>query len=114
MLNYFIISIVPLAILAIILIGIKEKKDVFKLFADGVLDGLKVVYNIFPFILAITIAIGLLKNTNTLNILLIPIKPVLETLGIPDNIVPLCILRPLSGGASMSVVMDIFNECGPD
>ncbi len=114
MLNYFIISIVPLAILAIILIGIKEKKDVFKLFVEGVLDGLKVVYNIFPFILAITIAIELLKNTNLLNTLLIPIKPLLELLGIPANIVPLCILRPLSGGASMSVVMDIFNECGPD
>ncbi len=75
MINYFIISIIPLAILLIIIIGINEKKDVFKLFVDGVLDGMKVVYNIFPFILAITIAINLLQNTGALNILISPIEP---------------------------------------
>lgn len=114
MLNYIITSIVPVLILLIILIGIKEKKDIFKLFVEGVLDGLKVIYNIFPYILAITISIGLLKSTGALDILIYPIKPLLSKLNIPSDIIPLCIMRPLSGGASMSVVMDIFNENGPD
>ena len=114
MLNYIIQSIIPLTILFIILIGIKEKKDVFKYFIDGVLNGLKVVYNIFPYILAITIAIGLLKETGAINVLLYPIKPLLTKLNIPSEILPLCILRPLSGGASMSAVMDIFKSLGPD
>ncbi len=114
MLNYIIQSIIPLTILLIILIGIKEKKDVFKYFVDGALSGLKVVYNIFPYILAITIAIGLLKETGAINIILYPIKPLLSKLNIPSEILPLCILRPLSGGASMSAVMDIFKNLGPD
>ncbi|MEG2311017.1 MAG: spore maturation protein [Clostridia bacterium] len=114
MLNYVIVCIVPLFILIILVVAIKEKKDVFKLFVEGALDGLKIVFKIFPYILAITIAIGLLKSTSTLEILLKPIMSFLIKLGIPMDIIPLCIMRPMSGGASMSVVMDIFKESGPD
>ena len=114
MLNYFVVSIVPLTILSIVVIGIKEKKDIFKLFIEGVLSGIKVVYNIFPYILAITIAIGLLKETGAINILIYPIKPLLSKFDIPSEILPLCVLRPISGGASMSAVMDIFKTLGPD
>lgn len=114
MLNYIIMCIIPIMILLIILIAIKEKKDVFKLFVEGALDGLKIVYNILPYILAITIAIGLLKSTGALDVLLYPLRSILIKLGIPEDIIPLCIMRPLSGGASMSVVMDIFKTSGPD
>lgn len=108
MLNYLVVSIIPLTILLIIIIGLKEKKDIFKYFIEGAIDGLKVVYNIFPYILAITIAIGLIKGTGAIDILIMPIKPILQKFDIPQEILPLCILRPLSGGASMSAVMDIF------
>lgn len=114
MLNYIIMCIVPLMILFIIVIAAKEKKDIFKLFIEGALDGLKVVYNIFPYILAITIAIGLLKSTGALDVILYPFKPLLVKFGIPEDIIPLCIMRPLSGGASMSVVMEIFKTSGVD
>ena len=50
MLNYIIMCIIPVMILVIIIIGVKENKDIFKLFVEGALDGLKVVYNIFPYI----------------------------------------------------------------
>ncbi len=112
--DFIIVCIVPLFILFTIFMGLKEKKDIFKLFVEGCLEGLKTVYKIFPFILAITIAIGLLKSTGALNLLLIPLKPILVKFGIPDDIIPLCLMRPLSGGASMSIVMDIFKNSGPD
>ena len=112
--NFIINCIIPLFILFIVLIGLKEKLDIFKLFVEGCLEGLKTVYKIFPFILAITILVGLLKSTNALNLLLIPLRPILTRFGIPDDIIPLMIMRPLSGGASMSVIMDIFKTVGPD
>lgn len=114
MLNYIIGWIIPMLILIILVIGLKEKQDIFKLFTEGVLDGLKMVYHIFPYIMAITIAIGLLKSTGALNILLTPLKPILIKCGIPEDIVPLFILRPMSGGASMSVVMEVLEKSGPD
>ena len=114
MVNYVIMCVVPAMVLGIILIGLKEKKDIFKFFVDGAFEGLKVVYNIFPYILAITILVGLLKSTGALNILLYPLKPILLKFDVPEEIIPLCIMRPLSGGASMSVVMDIFKNSGAD
>lgn len=112
--SFVINCIIPLFILLIIIVGLKEKLDIFKLFVEGCLEGGKTVYKIFPFILAITILVGLLKSTNTLEILLIPLRPLLTLFGIPDDIIPLMIMRPLSGGASTSLIMDIFKNGGPD
>lgn len=114
MIDYITMSTVPVMILLIIIIGVKEKKDVFALFIEGVKEGLKVVLGIFPYILAILIAIGLFRNSGALDLIIKPITPVLNTLGVPKEIIPLCILRPLSGGASMSLVMDIFKNYGVD
>lgn len=114
MMNIVISYIVPSMILLTLFCAMKEKKDVFKLFIEGIMEGLKIVYSIFPYILAITIAMGLLTDTGALNIILYPIRPILNLANIPDNIVPLCIMRPLSGGASTSIVMEIFKESGPD
>ncbi len=114
MFNYIINSLIPITIFVILLIGVIEKKDVFKLFVEGCLSGLKVIYNIFPYIFGITIAIGLLRSTGALELIIKPLDPILVRLGIPSDIIPLCILKPLSGGASMSAVIDIFKEVGPD
>ncbi len=111
---YVFSSVVPVFILITIIFGIKNKLDILKLFTDGVLEGLKTALSIFPYILAITIAITLLQDTGVLAWLIKPMQGVLVGLGIPESIVPLALFRPLSGGASTSVVMDIFKRCGPD
>lgn len=111
---YIFSTMVPLFVLTIVLYGLKNKVDVLKLFTDGVIEGLKTVLNIFPYIMAITIAITLLQDTGVMDFIVKPMKGLLVILGIPENVVPLLVFRPLSGGASMSVVMDIFKKCGPD
>lgn len=114
MLDYLAVSVIPIMIFIVIVVGLKEGKDVYSLFIEGVIEGLKIVYKIFPYILGITVAIGLLKSTNTLNIILTPIMPILNKLGVPTDIIPLMVFRPLSGGASTSLVMEIFKNSGPD
>jgi len=111
---YIFSAIVPLFILITVITGIKNKLDILKLFTDGVLEGLKTALNIFPYILAITTAITLLQDTGVMSFLITPIKGVLAKLGVPESIIPLAVFRPLSGGASTSVVMDIFKRFGPD
>ena len=111
---YVFSAIVPLFILITIVVGLKNKLDVLKLFTDGVLKGLKTALSIFPYILAITIAITLLQETGVMNFLIKPITGLLANIGVPESIIPLALFRPLSGGASMSVVMDIFKRFGPD
>lgn len=111
---YMFSAIVPLFIIVTMVVALKNKLDILKLFTDGVLEGLKTVVSIFPYILAITIGITLLRDTGVMNFIIKPIKGVLLKLSIPEGIIPLAIFRPLSGGASMSVVMDIFKRFGPD
>lgn len=111
---YVFSAIVPAFILITIVFGIKNKLDVLKLFTDGVLEGLKTALGIFPYILAITIAITLLRETGVLTWIIKPMQGILGRLGIPESIIPLALFRPLSGGASTSVVMDIFKRYGTD
>lgn len=81
---------------------------------NGVLEGLQIIIKIFPYILAIIIGVTLLEETGAMNILVSPFKPLLAKLGVSPDIVTLAILRPISGGASLSMVMDIFKRYGPD
>lgn len=106
--------IIPVFLLLIILAALLEKLDVFTLFVDGVNDGLKTVIKIFPSILAITIAINLLTETNALELLLKPISYIIALFKVPQAVIPLVILRPISGSASTAMVLDIFAKFGPD
>lgn len=111
---YIFSAIVPLFILITVIVAWKNKLDILKLFTDGVLEGLKTAIDIFPYILAITIAITLMQDTGVMKFLMNPINRMITKLGVPESIIPLAIFRPLSGGAAMSVVMDIFKRFGPD
>lgn len=114
MIEYISIMAIPMMIFVIIITGIIEKKEILSLFAEGAIDGLKVVYKIFPHVLAIMIAVTLFKDTGAMEIVFKPINGILNILNIPKDIVTLSVLRPISGGAAQSVVMDIFKSFGPD
>lgn len=110
----YIHMIVPAFILIIFLTALKEKQDILKLFTDGIIDGLNTVLKIFPHIMAITIAISLLRESGLISFILKPIRSILIKIGVTEGIVPLIVFRPLSGGASTSIVMDIFKTYGVD
>ncbi len=98
--------IIPVFILIIVVIALFEKKNIYSLFIEGVKTGLKTVYNIFPYIFAITIIAGLINDTGILNNI--------KLFNIQGDILPLMLMKPLSGGASTALVVDIFNKYGPD
>ncbi|MDD2627390.1 MAG: spore maturation protein [Clostridia bacterium] len=114
MIEYISIIAIPMLILIIVLTGTIEKKDVLSLFADGVIKGLQMMYKIFPHILAIMIGVALFKNTGAMTLVFKPFAFILSKIGVPEEILTLALLRPISGGAANSIVMDIFKEFGPD
>lgn len=114
MIEYISVMAIPLMLFVIVITGIIEKKDILSLFVHGAVDGLKVIYRIFPHILAIMVAVSLFRETGAMEIVFKPLNGILKALNIPEDIVTLSILRPISGGASQSVVMDIFKNYGPD
>lgn len=112
--NYLSASAIPIVILIILFYGIKEKKKVFDIFLGGATDGIKIVVNLFPTLIGIFLAVGALRNSGVLDFIIQLISPVTNFLKIPSQILPLAMLRPISGSASMGVAVDIMQKYGVD
>lgn len=103
--------VIPIFILFVVYYGYYKKVNVYDSFLDGAKDGLKIVYNIFPAVLAMVFAVNLFLDSNVLNFVLNPISKLVH---LPMEILPLAALRPISGTASMTIMTNIFELYGPD
>lgn len=112
--NYISTIAVPMVILLIIVYGVMEKNKVYDTFLEGAKEGLQVVINIFPTLIGIFLAVGALRTSGIIDLIINTIKPAIEFLKIPAQIMPLALLRPISGSASMAVATDIISKYGVD
>lgn len=112
--NYISTIIIPFIIVFIIAYGCIERKNVYDIFIIGAKKGIKIVIELFPTLLAIFLAINLLKSSGIINFIVDSIDPILRILNIPVEIMPLAILRPISGSASMGIATNIIRENGVD
>ncbi len=112
--NYISTIIIPFIIVFIIAYGIIEKRNVYDIFIVGAKKGIKIVIELFPTLLAIFLAINLLKSSGIINFIVDLISPIFTALNIPIEIMPLAILRPISGSASMGIATNILQENGVD
>ena len=104
----------PLIILLIIVYGLLEKNKVFDTFLDGAKEGLEIVLSIFPTLIGLFLAIGALRNSGIINFVIDLLQPLLNAINFPSEIMPLALLRPISGSASIAVATDIMNNYGVD
>lgn len=102
--------ILPFFVLVIILYGVKKKVNIYDSFLEGAKDGLVTVFNIFPAILGMIFAINIFLDSHILNYLM----SLLRNTNIPIEIIPMAILRPISGTASLAILNDILKIYGPD
>lgn len=98
----------------IIFYGYKKKIDVYDTFIEGVKDSFSMIFNLFPTFIAMILAINLFVNSGFLDFALSLIKPIFVAINIPVEIVPLAIIRPISGSASLAYLNNIFSLYGPD
>ena len=104
----------PLIILIIVFYGFLEKKEVFDKFLEGAKDGIKIVVNIFPTLIGLFLAVGVLRSSGIIDILIKLIAPILSIVNFPSEIMPLAILRPISGSSSIAIATDIMKNLGVD
>ncbi len=112
--NYLSSVAMPAVILIIITYGLVEKNKVFDTFLDGAKEGLEIVFKIFPTLIGLFVAIGALRSSGILDLIINSIQPALKLFNIPSQIMPLALLRPISGSASIAVATDIMREFGVD
>lgn len=100
----------PVIILAILIWAIVKKVPVYETFIDGAKDGIKVCGNIIPYLVAIIVAISMLRASGFLEFLASHCSAILTAIHLPSDILPLTIVRSLSGSASLGVFTDIIEH----
>lgn len=106
--------IIPVIVIAFAAVGIIRKVPVFEVFCDGALKGLKTILTIAPTLMGLITAVTMLRESGAIDALTSLISPFAEKLGFPAEIVPVALLRPVSGGGSTALLLDIFERIGPD
>lgn len=106
--------IIPLIILFILAYGYAKGVKVYEVFIEGAKEGLLITYRIFPYIAAMLLAVGMLRKSGGLDFLLYIISPLTNAIGIPQDIMPLVIMKPLSGSGALGILADILKRVGPD
>ena len=112
--NYFSTAAIPVIIAVIILYGVIERKKVYDIFLKGAKDGIKILFQLIPTLIGIFVAVGALRNSGVLDLIINIISPLTNFLKIPSEIMPLALLRPISGSASIGVAVDIMQKYGTD
>jgi spore maturation protein SpmA len=119
--NVFIRSINALSLLAIPFLlsffpayaaarGVK----VYEEFVEGAKEGFNVILRIIPFLVAMLVAIGMFKGAGGIDLLTRLLTPVLAPLHFPPDLLPLALMRPLSGSATLALLADIVHRLGPE
>ena len=112
--NLISVIIIPLIVFIIVFYGFVKKINIYESFLTGATNGLKITFTIFPSIVAMIFAINIFLDSNVLNLLLGWLTPLFQKINLSPNILPMMLLRPISGNASLSIVNDIFKNFGPD
>ena len=106
--------IVPVFILFIITYGIIKKVNVYDSFVTGAKQGISTALRILPYVVGMVFAIGVFKASGAFEYITCALAPVLGACRIPAGVLPLAVMRPFSGSASLGILAGILTEFGPD
>jgi spore maturation protein B len=105
---------IPLLLVAIPIYGAVKGVKVYESFVEGAKGGFQMAIRIIPYLVAILVAVGMLRGAGGIDMLARWLGPVLQRVGFPVEILPLAIMRPLSGSGSLGVVTELVKTHGPD
>ena len=98
----------------IVVFGLIKRVPVFDIFLKGAKEGMQILYSIAPTIIGLVFAVDLLRSSGAIDAICNFIEPVGDYLGFPKEIVPMVLLRPVSGSGSTALLTSLYEQCGPD
>ncbi len=114
MLQYISVLILPLFLAAVILFGVFKKVRVFESFRAGAKTGLDTAASIFPTYVGMVVAVMVMRASGVLDAIVALFDPVAELFHIPSGVLPIAILRPITGSGAFALLQDLFKNEGPD
>ena len=114
-----VISLVSVFILPAILVGfplygLYKRVPVYETFVEGAKEGFGTAVRIIPYLVAILFAIAMFRASGAMDFLVGVLNPVLSVIGFPGEVLPMAILRPLTGSGSAGLVVDMIDRYGED
>lgn len=113
-LSYISIIAIPLMMTVILLHGWVKGVNMYDSFVEGAAEGFKTSIRIMPCLVAIFIAVGLMRRSGFIDYLINLANPLMTIIGIPSEVLPLVIMRPISGSGALAILRDILHTYGPD
>lgn len=105
---------IPIMIAGIPLYAMIKRIPVYEEAVEGAKEGFQVALRIIPFLVLMLVAIGMFRASGALDWITGLLSPALAAVGFPEELLPLALLRPLSGSGSLAIVTDLVTTHGPD
>ncbi|MGC3959404.1 MAG: nucleoside recognition domain-containing protein [Verrucomicrobiota bacterium] len=105
---------IPLLLSFFPLYAALRRVKVYEEFVEGAKEGFKTSIMIIPYLVAILVAIGMFREAGGIEMISNALKPALNAVGFPTELLPMCLVRPLSGSGTLGLFSDIVKEFGPD
>lgn len=113
-LGLFSFFVIPVILVGIPLYGLIKRVPVYESFVEGGKEGFQVAVRIIPYLVAILFAVGMFRASGGMDFLVKALDPVLRPLGFPGEVLPMVIIRPLTGSGSAGLVADMIKQYGED
>jgi spore maturation protein B len=105
---------IPLVVAGVPLYALTRKVKVYPVFVEGAKEGFQVAVRVIPPLVAVVVALGMLRASGAMDGLAALLAPLTSRIGIPASVLPMVLVRPLSGGAALGVVADVLRSEGSD
>lgn len=106
--------VIPIVVLLIIVYAFFKKVKIYDSFVSGAKEGLELAISVLPYLVAMLFATDILLKSNVLSNIFSIFRPVLDIFNVPEEILPMAMIRPVSGNASFAVMIDLIKNFGVD
>lgn len=106
--------VLPVMVVGIIAFALYKKVKIFDCFMAGAKKGIHTVYDLLPTITGLVLAITMLQKSGGMDLIAKLFSPISSFLGIPDEVTPMALISPISGGGSLTLFENVLKEYGPD
>ncbi|TLS35633.1 spore maturation protein [Pseudalkalibacillus caeni] len=108
------IWLIPLLIGGILVYGTYKRVPTYEAFVDGGKEGFNTAVAIIPYLVGMLVAISVFRASGAMDFLITLLKEPLQIIGVPSEILPLALIRPISGTGALAVTTDLIKTYGPD
>jgi spore maturation protein B len=113
-LDYIIKAIIPIIIGIVVINGMLKGVKVYECFVEGAKDGISICIKIMPYLLAMILAVSVFRESSAMDYFIKLVKPIVSIIGLPPELVPLAVVKPLSGSGAMGIFAETLKKYGPD